>query len=187
MLALLFIIPPATMLQNDSTVDQEFPAADGSVLTNEQGVETTPESEESETQTGLPEEDDVNVEGDRSSKKFLDAFKLNFDPFDPEDGEIIDCTATVHNFGTERQIAYNVNVEFWNGEDYIGTDTIPEIQPGENDLIGSINNAICFFKWFFIKYFSIFYVDISLFNKNSFFFGNYQISTLNCYIHILFS
>ena len=120
------------MLQNDSTVNQEGPAADGSVLTNEQGVEPTPESEESDTQTDLPDEDDMNAEGDRSSKKFLDAFKLNFDPFDPEDGEVIECTATVHNFGNERQIAYNVNVEFWRGDNYIGTDTVDEIQPGEN-------------------------------------------------------
>ena len=124
------------MLQNDPSNDPVGPIGDGSVLTNEQGVETTPKSETSDTETDPidPEEeiDEVNTEGDRSSKKFLDAFKLNFEPFDPEDGEVIDCTATVHNFGTERQIAYNVNVEFWFEDVYIGTDTIDEIQPGEN-------------------------------------------------------
>ena len=135
LLALLFILPPAAMLQNDSSENMvDIPSVD-SVLTNEGGVDSTPESDASDTEAEVDETDeefDVNVEGDRSSKKFLDAFKLNFDPFDPEDGEVVECTATVHNFGTERQIAYNVNVEFWFEENFIGTDTIDEIQPGEN-------------------------------------------------------
>jgi hypothetical protein len=132
LLALLFILPPAAMLQNDSEDREIIPAVE-SVLTNEEGADTAPDADSSDTESDdLTLEDEVNVEGDRSSKKFLNAFKLNFDPFDPEDGEEVECTATVHNFGTERQVAYNVNVEFWVEDNYIGTDTIDEIQPGEN-------------------------------------------------------
>ena len=86
-LALVFIMPPATMLQNDAPDDQQ-PIDDASMLTNEQEVETPSEDEVTLPTVKEDEEFDVNAEGERSSKKFLDAFKLNFDPFDPEDGEM---------------------------------------------------------------------------------------------------
>ncbi|MCK4614235.1 MAG: hypothetical protein KAU14_05475, partial [Thermoplasmata archaeon] len=112
--ALLFLVPPVSMLQNDSSPEgKSFPPRDESVSTNEQRVETTHEEEASPTGESPVQGPEVNVEGERSSKKFLDAFKLNFNPWNPEDGDAVNCSATVHNFGTERQIAYNVNVEFW--------------------------------------------------------------------------
>ena len=116
------------MLQNDSSEEEITSIDDGSVLTNEQEVE----SDANEPETTSEPIPDVNVDGDRSSRKYLDAFKLNFDPFDPEDGETVECTATVHNFGNDRQIATDVNVEFWYGDKYIGTGIIEEIQPGDN-------------------------------------------------------
>ncbi len=135
LLALIFVVPPAGMLQHDSSRGGVSPSpVDESGLTNEQGANApTKESTTPETPAQTPAKSDVNVEGDRSSKKFLNAFKLNFDPFDPEDGETVNCTATVHNFGSSRQIAHNVNVEFWyDGDNYIGTAYIDEIDPGEN-------------------------------------------------------
>lgn len=129
-MVLLFVVPLLNMLQYDPAQnDMEISPEDGSVLTNEQGVEETPQVDET---SDWEEGAEVNVDGDRSSRKFLDAFKLNFDPYDPEDGEVVECTATVHNFGRESQVAYDVNVEFWYGDQYFGTDIIDEIEPGEN-------------------------------------------------------
>jgi len=116
------------MLQDDSSFE-DTSSIDESELTNEQKADQISDDQLS---PGDFTEPDVNVEGDRSSRKFLDAFKLNFDPFDPEDGETVECSATVHNFGNEQQIAYNVNVEFWFGDKYFGTDIIEKIEPGEN-------------------------------------------------------
>ncbi len=130
-MVLLFVVPVFNMLQYDSSPEETLISdADESLLTNEQEVDTT--SDEDTSPDEDPFDPDVNVEGERSSRKFLDAFKLNFDPYDPEDGETVECTATVHNFGRESQVAENVNVEFWYGENYIGTDIIDEITPGEN-------------------------------------------------------
>lgn len=78
------------------------------------------------------ESSEVNIEGERGGRKFLNVSKLNFDPWNPEDGENVECTANIHNFGTGDQIAYNVNVEFFSGDECIGTDIIDEIQPGAN-------------------------------------------------------
>lgn len=129
-MALLFVVPIFNMLQYDPAEDDmEISPADGSVITNENGVEETSQVDESPDWDEMAE---VNVDGDRSSRKFLDAFKLNFDPYDPEDGEIVECTATVHNFGRESQVAKDVNVEFWFNDAYIGTDIIDEILPGDN-------------------------------------------------------
>lgn len=132
LLALLFIVPPVDMLQFDSSDDGiETRDQDGSVMTNEQDPDDLSEGESgSDEQLYAP--DDVNVEGDKSSKKFLDAFKLNFDPWNPEDGDLVECTATVHNFGEEWQVAEDVNVDFWFNDNFIGTAYIEEILPGDN-------------------------------------------------------
>ena len=140
LLALLFLLPAAGMLQNDPTESGSDIPVDGSALTNEHevdptgdpGTSDTPGTGETTPGSELDDGFEVNAEGERSTKKFLDAFKLNFDPFDPEDGDMVECIATVHNFGTERQVGYNVNVEFWREDEYIGTGTIDEIHPGEN-------------------------------------------------------
>ena len=130
-MALLFVGPIFNMLQYDSSTEDALDSdVDGTLLTNEQEVEETRE-EETYSQED-PIDTEVNVEGDRSARKFLDAFKLNFDPYDPEDGETVECTATVHNFGNEFQTAENVNVEFWFESQYIGTGIVDEILSGEN-------------------------------------------------------
>ena len=133
-LALLFVGPIFSMLQYDSSTEDALDSdVDGTLLTNEQEVEET--SEEETYSQEDPIDTEVNVEGDRSSRKFLDAFKLNFDPYDPEDGETVECSATVRNFGRENQIARDVNVEFWFQDQYIGTGIVDEIQPGENGTV----------------------------------------------------
>ena len=73
----------------------------------------------------------VNIEGSRSDAVFLKASKLNFDPWDPEDGEIVNCSATIGNYGAGGQIATGVNIEFYVDDRCIGAVIIDEIQPGE--------------------------------------------------------
>jgi len=134
LLVFLFFMPTATMFQNDTSHDAvTYPSDDASMLANEQRVETTPHKDGPQNaEAPTVDKSEVNVGGERSGRKFLDAFKLNFDPWDPEAGETVKCSAIVHNSGTEGQIAYNVNVEFYFDDEFISTGMIDEIQPGDN-------------------------------------------------------
>jgi len=134
LLAVLIFVPSVPTFQNDSTQEAHgYFSDDEGLLTNEHGEETVTQTNATPNPADITDEEyEVNVGGGRSSRKFLDALRLNFDPWNPEDGETVVCSATVHNFGAEGQVAQNVNVDFYFGDECIGTGTIYEIEPGDN-------------------------------------------------------
>ncbi len=131
--ALMFILQPLTQvaIQDDTGTPvqiQESPAGvreDPVVETSTSGVE------DSSTTPAVAELEDFN-EKTRSARKYLDAYKLNYDPVDPEEGDAVTITADIQNKGTEDQTAYDVNVEFWyDGDNFIGSQMVDEIEPDE--------------------------------------------------------
>ena len=135
-IALLFVFQPlSTMIFQEERENSTFPSEEtGAGARSDIQEETVKEKSQSEEKTEPTAKDEIEDFKDetRSARKYLDVFKLNFNPFEPEDGETVEITADIKNKGREGQVAEDVNVEFWYDEDnFIGSTVIDEIEPGD--------------------------------------------------------
>jgi len=136
-IALLFILQPLStvVLQEDPGAPEPALEDNDAGVRTDMNAETTAEDEELTGSTAADEIDEFNDET-RSARKYLDAFKLNFDPYDPEEGQRVEVTADIKNKGNEEQTAKDVNVEFWlDGDTFIDSAIIEEIEPGSEESV----------------------------------------------------